>query len=159
MKMSRNATNLLKFYRKLGIQGCAYLFKICYWLKILALFDFEKTKTAHSRSWNMQHLEKNKYFCRKKSKLESQNCSHLKVIIDIEKKIADLNSEGKFRFKKHHQTYGHFYEAHFMFSYGWKANTWIHFKTFWTSVYISKRFEHLFTFQNVLSHIMCHYVM
>ena len=42
-----------------------------------------------------------------------------------------------------------------------KANTWtwIHFKTFRTSVYISKRFEHLFTFQNVLSHIMCHYVM
>ena len=42
-----------------------------------------------------------------------------------------------------------------------KANTWtwIHFKTFWTSVYISKRFEHLFTFQNVLSHIMCYYVM
>ena len=25
----------------------------------------------------------------------------------------------------------------------------IHFKMFWTSVYISKRIEHLFTFQNV----------
>ena len=38
--MPRNAINLIKVYRKFGIQGCDYHFKICYWLKILALFQF-----------------------------------------------------------------------------------------------------------------------
>ena len=38
MKMPRNATNLIKFYRKFGIQEGDFCSKICYWLKILALF-------------------------------------------------------------------------------------------------------------------------
>ena len=40
MKMPRNTTNLIKFYRKFGIQRCDCHFKIWYWLKILALFQF-----------------------------------------------------------------------------------------------------------------------
>ena len=50
--------------------------------------------------------------------MESENCSHLKVVTDIETKIAELNSERKFRFKKHLQTFRHFYEAHFVFFLG-----------------------------------------
>ena len=78
--MPRNATNLLKFYRKFGIQWCDCFLKIWYWLKILALFYFEwlllligrstnltfamKTKTSHARLreywWNLRQFEKNK---------------------------------------------------------------------------------------------------
>ena len=57
MKMPRNAINLIKFYRKFGIQGCDCHFKIWNWLKILALFQFlgiilrgEPFKNKSSRS-------------------------------------------------------------------------------------------------------------